>query len=178
MGKKLTLIIDAVIVLALVGAGAWWYATQGIGRTVSVIKTPVTQEAAPAKNGSEPPQEEFVVPTISATASYGGEKVTADEPAKLPEAVQFRSFSYDPAEGKIISVSGGCADAYYAVLVFDAQNDYRKDPAAARVNRASACPADKLFRTQFNLRDFNLPAGSYYFFVADQGEKGSWYNPR
>lgn len=178
MRKKLTLVIDAIIVLALVGAGIWWYNSKGAGRTVSIVKAPVVQETAPAEKEPELVKEEFIVSMITATSTYGNEKVTTDEPAKLPEAVKFQSFSYASAQGKIIAVSGGCSDAYYAVLVFDAKTDYRKDPAAARVNRAFECPANKLFRTQFDLRDFNLPAGSYYFFVADQGDKGSWYNPR
>ncbi|MBI5912995.1 hypothetical protein HY839_00975 [Candidatus Azambacteria bacterium] len=180
MRKKLTLVIDAVVVLALIGAGIWWYGTSQKtgGRTVNIVKTPTTQETVSAEKTPEPLKEEFVVPATIAAATYGDEKVTTDEPAKLPEAVKFQSFSYDPAQGKVIAISGGCTDAYYAVLVFDAKTDYRKDPAAARVNRASECPADKLFRTQFDFRDFNLPAGSYYFFVADQGNKGSWYNPR
>lgn len=171
-------IIDAVIVLTLVGAGVWWYGARETGRTVSVGKTPVVQETAPIEKEPEPVKEEFIVSMLTSTSTYGNEKITTDEPAKLPDAVKFQSFSYDPTQSKIIAVSGGCADTYYAVLVFNAKDDYRKDPAAARVNRASECPANKLFRTQFDLRDFNLPAGSYYFFVADQGEKGSWYNPR
>lgn len=178
MRKKLTLIIDAVIVLALVGAGAWWYGARGTGRTVSVVRAPSLQEAATAEKGAETVKEEFIVPMITATSAYGGEKVTADEPEKLPEAANFQSFSYNPVSGKIIAVSGECSDSYYAVLVFDAKADYRKNPAAARVNRAFECPASKLFHAEFDLRESNLPAGSYYFFVADQGEKGSWYNPR
>lgn len=178
VGKKLTFAIDAVVVLALIGAGVWWYGTRGIGRMITVTPTPTTQESAMAEKKPEPPKEQFVIPMLTATSTYGNEKVTTDQPKKLPEAVKFQSFSYDPAQGKVIAVSGGCTDTYYAVLVFDAKTDYRKDPAAARMNRALECPTNKLFHTEFNLSDFNLPVGSYYFFVADQGTQGSWYNPR
>ena len=106
MRKKLTLIIDAVIVLALIGAGVWWYSSKGAGRTISVVKTPAVQETALTEKTPEPVKEEFVVSMFTATSTYGNEKITTDEPEKLPESVQFQSFSYDPTQGKIIAVSG------------------------------------------------------------------------
>ena len=91
---------------------------------------------------------------------------------------KLRSFEYSGGGGQAVTVSGFCSDAYYVVLIFDAKNDFSKNPNTAKYNRASKCPSAKSFSETIDLGSLNLPAGTYYFFAADQGVSGSWYNPR
>lgn len=125
-----------------------------------------------------PPQETFVVADMDGVQGSAEENIATADSAVFKEPENFKSFDYDAEKGKVISLAGTCSDAYYAVLVFSSAVDYRKDPAASRYNSAFSCPAARLFKTEMNLKDLNLPTGRYYVFVADQGERGSWYNPR
>lgn len=121
--------------------------------------------------------KEFVVDE-NAAANYGGKKITVDSPEALPISTSFQAFSYDQEKGESISITGSCSDAYYAVVVFQNFIDYKQNPSAFVINQAFPCPEDKKFTKGFELKDFNLVSGEYYFFVADQGKAGSWYNPR
>lgn len=134
------------------------------------------------------PTESFMIadtpakPPVTESTSSGAAKTsspTSSSGAKvLPPSENFKSFVYDAATGKNISVSGTCHDAYYALLIFDSKDDYRTNPSAARANRAYECTGTGLFTIKMDLRDINLPSGEYYLFIADQGKTGSWYNPR
>lgn len=115
---------------------------------------------------NEPAKEDFVIV----------EKTQTENKSAPPAS--FQSFDYESIQGKIISISGTCSDKYYALLVFKENDDYRKDPAKAFFNKAYPCPPAASFSATVDLRDFNLPSGRYYLFVADEGERGSWYNPR
>lgn len=138
----------------------------------SVINTPTS---TPAK---EVPMEIVVVTNTGAVQGSAKENIATANPNIFKAPENFKSFAYDASKGKVISLSGTCRDSYYAILVFESSVDYRKSPASARYNSAFSCPASHLFTTEVNIKDFNLPTGNYYIFVADQGDKGSWYNPR
>lgn len=132
---------------------------------------------APQASEVKPLTEKFIITDTGITEGSKKEAITGD--AKMLTApVNFKSFAYDANTGKIISISGNCSDKYYTFLIFDSSVDYRKDPAAARANRAFECPASKLFTLDMDLRSINLTSGDYYLFIADQGKTGSWYNPR
>ncbi len=91
---------------------------------------------------------------------------------------KFYGFTYDSDGPQIFDVAGSCTDAYYAILVFSATDNYADRPTSAKYNQAERCPPSKRFEKTVNLSGLNLPDGKYYFFVADQGTTRSWYNPR
>ena len=160
-----------------------WYGATGkigsLGRvTVDVSNVTTAPTESPEAPLAKPPTEQFIVTDLGKTEGSQKENIATADTAIFTAPVNFKSFSYDANKGKIISLSGNCSDKYYAVLIFDSSVDYRKDPSAARSNRAFECPATKLFNVEVNLRDINLTSGSYYVFIADQGSTGSWYNPR
>ncbi len=175
--------------LAVAGGFAYWYFFAG--------QTPPTQQqSAPASSAQNTAAQQprqtatttaagktyLTTEVFTATTSpeeYKGEKITVvTEPEKLPESTKFKSFAYDQTIGKTISVSGSCTDAYYTIVMFRAADDYKKNPAAAVFNQAFACPASRAFSQRIDVKKSNLPSGQYYFFVADQGNAGTWYNPR
>jgi hypothetical protein len=124
-----------------------------------------------------PPPVDKVV--LHATAiDYNGEKILPSNTAKLPDAVRFESFDYDATLGKELDIESTCNDAYYTVLIFSDSTNYKTNPAAAKVNSGHECPANHTVSAKLNLADFNLASGKYYFFLADQGSSGTWYNPR
>jgi hypothetical protein len=136
-----------------------------------------SSKSAPAPAGS--PQ--------SATAGLGvaGERggATLDPDfSKYPAPAQFKTFTYgkngingSPA----LSISTTCNDAYVAVLIFPSAIDYRGDINAAIYNDAFPCRAGQSFTTTVATSDIaTAPFGTYYYFVADQGTAGTWYNPR
>lgn len=73
------------------------------------------------------------------------------------------------------TISGNCSKPYFAVLVFANQTDYRDDPSRAVINRASACTGGS-FSYSLKSEDFpkNLPDGTYYVIVGEQGMRESW----
>jgi hypothetical protein len=136
-----------------------------------------TPTPTPTTNTDNIPKQDFKV--VENKVQYDpGDKASISEPEKLPESKVFNVFSYNASAGKIINVSGTCSDAYFAIVVFFAADDYKKDPAKSVINKATECPASKNFTASLSMQDYNLPSGNYYFFVADQGKTGSWYNPR
>lgn len=174
-GKLVAMVIVGVLVVAggvygvffRVGAGKVAYVAPQKEAFATAVIVPMALE----------PTEAFVVTDISKTSAP--QKATGVIDAKtLAAPTNFKSFAYDATVGKTISVSGTCHDAYYTLLIFDAKDDYRMNPGAARSNRAFECGGTRLFTIKMDLRDINLLSGNYYLFVADQGSKGSWYNPR
>ena len=74
------------------------------------------------------------------------------------------------------AVTGECADRYYAILIYDADIDYRAEPARARYNQARVCDggafADNILLGALGL----IPGNRYYLIRASQGETGGWYD--
>lgn len=174
--------IAIVFVVVFIGFIAWYGLTGKLGdlgkiTAVAPKGDQATNATTPAVPIVAPPTESFIITDMGSTGGSKKEAITGD--AKILKApINFKSFAYDAKLGKTISISGNCSDKYYTLLIFDSSVDYRKDPAAAQANRASQCPAGKLFTIEMNLKDINLQSGSYYLFIADQGSTGSWYNPR
>lgn len=180
-------VISIAITLVVTGVVVWFVATgrwSDMGKikmdtaTIAPLSTIVSTSPVPVV---PTPSESFVVTetkapavlvTGSSTSKSKIDKITQESP------VNFKSFSYDAMVGKLITVSGTCHDKYYAMLVFESRDDYRKNPGAAKSNRAFECKASGTFSVETNMKEFNLPSGNYYLFVADQGSTGSWYNPR
>lgn len=122
--------------------------------------------------------EHFIVTDLGQVEGSAKENIATADTKIFKAPVNFKSFSYDATFGKKITLAGTCKDAYYALLVFKSTDDYRKDPARSYYNTAFVCPASGLITLEVNLKDFNLVSGEYYLFIADQGNTGSWYNPR
>jgi hypothetical protein len=95
--------------------------------------------------------------------------------AKLPAPETFQTFTYTGQES--IGASGTCTDAYYALLIYPKEIDYRASPLDAKYNTATAC-TDRSFITTIALAPLHLEKGhSYYVVKAQQGAKNGWYNP-
>lgn len=168
--------IGAVIVLVVVGASYFAFR----GSAPIVVNVPggtavVTNTPPPAKPVIT---EHFVVTNMEKQVGSAKENIATADPKIFKAPQNFKSFSYDASAGKIIALAGTCKDAYYALLIFKSTDDYRKDPARSYYNTAFPCPASGMVTLEVNLKDFNLPSGEYYLFIADQGNTGSWYNPR
>lgn len=174
-GKEIAIAIVGVLAVVGILYGAF-YGGGAVKTTYTAQQKEVPVTAVPAPVVPEP-TESFVVTDINKTSEPS--KITGAVDTKaLTAPTNFKSFAYDAKVGKTISVSGTCHDTYYALLIFDAKDDYRTNPGSARSNRAFACGASRLFTIKMDIRDINLASGNYYLFVADQGNKGSWYNPR
>jgi hypothetical protein len=95
--------------------------------------------------------------------------------AKYPAPSVFHQFTYE--RGKPLTVKGECADAYYAVMVFHEDIDYRVSPLDARYNTAFPCENGS-FSTSIPIETLFLTEGEgYYVIKAEQGTKGTWYAP-
>lgn len=167
--------IGAVVILAIVIAvGVAFRGSAPISVTVDNKKTaPIISPIVPIV-----PQENFVVTNLGETTGSAKENIATADPKIFKSPTNFKSFSYDASLGKKISLVGTCKDAYYVLLIFKSTDDYRKDPARSYYNTAYPCPATKMVAINVDLKEFNLPTGEYYLFLADQGNTGSWYNPR
>jgi hypothetical protein len=110
---------------------------------------------------------------VSAIGGDYGEKL-----AKMPAPSEFQRLVVQPGSKPSLNVKTECRDAFYAVLVFEAGRDYRGDPSAAKFNSAFRCNKGEIVRKTIDLDGANLLPGDYYYFVADQGERDVWYNPR
>lgn len=95
----------------------------------------------------------------------------------LPVPNKFSSFTYTKSKPQTIKIQTKCADDYYAVLIFKSTDDYRQNPASAKFNRAFPCQPGQIITKEIDLSSLNLADGVYYYFVADQGREGGWYNP-
>jgi hypothetical protein len=74
-----------------------------------------------------------------------------------------------------IQIAGSCNSAYYTILIFPHPDDYRTNPALAIYNEARPCVGGSFSLT---IADMDLPSqlpiGTYYLMVADQGKTGPW----
>lgn len=109
--------------------------------------------------------------------------IIADSVLKnYPNPESFKSFIYNKEEihpENILAYSGKCESKYVTFLIFPSEFDYRDDPTKAVVNRAIPCPENGQFDYAIQIRELSVLADrQYYTFVADQGDKGVWYNPR
>jgi hypothetical protein len=101
--------------------------------------------------------------------------------ANFPLPSRFRKFTYDGTGlngSASLAIGAVCHDAYVAILIFPAAVDYRSNADAAIYNIASPCDFNKAFDVVIHPTDLgHAPSGTYYFFTADQGTAGTWYNP-
>lgn len=182
MNKKYIIAGASLVILAIVALAGYWLffgkSNQLKNKPVIVTNSAPNPAVALTTIQMETPAQEFSADEKPAQIYQSDEKITVATPEKLPESTEFKSFSYDQTVGKMIGVSGSCSDAYYAIVIFRAKDDYRKNPAASVFNQAFECPTDHKFSNGIELKNFNLPSGEYYFLVANQGNKGTWYNPR
>lgn len=185
--KKLLHISEILALAVFIMAGTWYYFWGGAGNRVVYERSAVNKAIEPVGSSSvatpQSTSENFIVQEVASPLQTKAQIEAAkaaviSAPETLVAPTAFKSFDYDVARGKAISISGFCHDKYYTLLIFASAVDYRKDPAAARVNSAFDCPAGGKFTIALDLKSFNLTTGSYYLFVADQGATGSWYNPR
>jgi len=96
-----------------------------------------------------------------------------------PDPKKLHSFTYNPSLiNKNLLVEDKCQDDYLTILIFSKNDDYRIYPAKAKFNKAFECFSSQIVSQEINLSSLNLSAGNYYYFTADQGKEGSWYNPR
>ena len=146
-------------------------------KTDYVAPTVTNNTMSPPVVDTAPVEKIVVVEPVMVVGSSKQNIATAD-PKIFKAPVNFKNFSYDASLGKRISLSGNCKDKYYTLLIFASGDDYRTDPGKARANRADLCPMNKQFTVDMDLKSINLKSGSYYIFIADQGDTGSWYNPR
>lgn len=169
----------AVVVLAVVGVS--YFAFRG---SAPMTVTTDGSKATEAVSTSTLPipkiveTEHFVVTNMGEVTGSAKENIATADPKIFKAPTNFKSFSYDASVGKKIALAGTCKDAYYAFLIFKTADDYRKNPASAYYNTAYPCPASGVIALELDLQSINLQSGSYYLFLADQGNTGSWYNPR
>ncbi len=101
---------------------------------------------------------------------------------KFPDPKTFTRFTYKPSApiaNPLPTIVEQCRDSYIALLIFKSNLDYRKDPARASFNRAFPCTRGEQFRYELSDSDVkDLVEGEYYIIAADEGEGGTWYNPR
>lgn len=105
------------------------------------------------------------------------ERIIGPDPAEFQLVSTERSFGdfISPYE---ITIRDICNDTYYVVLVFQKGVDYRSAPTAAIYNSATPCVKGESVNKQISFEEAGMTTGEYYYFVADQGVEGSWYNPR
>ena len=101
--------------------------------------------------------------------------------ANFPPPSKFRTFTYDATgvnSGMPLTVTAKCNDTYVTMLIFPATVDYREGMDRAVYNEATPCSAGKTWSAVIGPADLgHAPYGTYYFFTADQGTTGTWYNP-
>lgn len=102
--------------------------------------------------------------------------------ANFPPPSQFQTFMLN-ANGingnSGLTVTATCHDVEVVLLAFSEKFDYRSDISKAVYNRAFSCTPDKTFHGTIQAADVKaFASGMYYVIVADQGDSGTWYNPR
>lgn len=121
--------------------------------------------------------KDFKVQPLGQGFSLAGDSFNSSEANKLatyPPPEQFRKFE---SQDGALHIYSTCEDKYYVVLVFEKDIDYRKNPRAARYNRAFLCPVEKRFNLTIESSELN-GSGMYYYIVADENDTEEWYNPR
>ncbi len=131
-------------------------------------------------NGQKDNKENFQVIPLSPGFGIANDNSDGDGlDLSWPAPNKFHSFVYDQLSSvKTLKIQDECQNAYLTVLIFSKNDDYRIHPASAKFNRAFECSLGQIFSQEINLTSLNLLAGNYYYFLADQGQEGSWYNPR
>ncbi len=95
--------------------------------------------------------------------------------AGYPEPSVFHQFTY--VRGAELMVEGVCKDAYYVIMVYGKDVDYRATPMDARFNTAYPCAGER-FAERIPIDTLFLKEGAgYYVIKAHQGEKSTWYDP-
>jgi hypothetical protein len=127
------------------------------------------------------PASDHVHPSVFVQPAQSG--LPPNSPfANLPPPSGFRTFIYDGTGfngSSSLAVSATCRDAYVATLIFPAAVDYRMDMASAIYNEAIPCTVGKPFSLTIHPADLGHAAsGTYYYFTADEGTTGTWYNPK
>jgi hypothetical protein len=101
--------------------------------------------------------------------------------SKFPSPDKFQQFTYDKEGingGDSFLVYAQCEDAFLTILVFSSTVDYRQDITKAVFNRAFECTTGEKFSHEIIKNDLaNYGFGNYYVILADQGQRGMWYNP-
>lgn len=170
--------IGAIVVLAIVLiVGVTFREEASVSVTIPVEKNTLFSTSTVA---IEPivEVERFIVTNMGEIEGSAKENIATADPKIFKAPTNFKTFSYDSIAGKKVALAGICRDSYYVLLIFKSIDDYRKDPARSYYNTAYACPSSGIVSIEVDLKSVNLPSGDYYLFIADQGEKGSWYNPR
>lgn len=168
--RKLLVLEITIFVLILI-FGYRIYVFVSSDRAAVLDGQPFGISQIPAKVGGDM----VLDPNTNIRASHGS-GITQNKDSYRAES--FRSFKYSALSEQFLEVSGSCKDDYYAILIFRKNDDFIKSAGSAKYNRASSCPASGKFIEKIDLKSINLTEGLYYFFVADQGASGSWYNPR
>lgn len=175
---RMTEIVAVMILVVVVVVGV---AFRGGAPITVTTEEPKNEEVVSSSTAPIPKiveTESFIVTDIGKVEGSVKENIATADTKIFTAPENFKSFSYDSTLGKKIVLAGSCRDAYYAFLIFKSTDDYRKDPTRAYYNTAYPCPSNKIISLELNLKDINLTSGSYYLFLADQGNTGSWYNPR
>lgn len=93
----------------------------------------------------------------------------------MPSPSKFTSFVYKGEKQFEINVV--CKDAYYVILMFSNEVDYRTDTLSALYNTAERCTMKKSYRIAIPLTQHLTIGASYYIIRADEGAYGTWYDP-
>ena len=96
---------------------------------------------------------------------------------KLPPPEKFSHFVFNGMNNQL-KIKKECNDIFYTILIFEDGVDYREHPQSAKFNSAFSCKKGENFEAVINLSDISLKPGKYYYIIADQGNEGTWYNPR
>jgi hypothetical protein len=96
---------------------------------------------------------------------------------KLPPPSKFNHFIFNGLNSKL-KIKTTCNDSFYTILIFKESDDYRFNPQLSKFNSAFPCNKEEQIEKEIDLKDLNFQPGKYYYIIADQGEKGTWYNPR
>jgi hypothetical protein len=126
-----------------------------------------------------------VMPSAAGVSGGAGAAGAADGSlANDPAPSSFRTFTFDGQEingTTSFALGAACTDAYVAVLVFPSSADYRENVSRAVYNHAFPCAnaSDGAISVALAPGDLgSAPSGTYYYFTADQGTSGVWYNPK
>jgi hypothetical protein len=72
-----------------------------------------------------------------------------------------------------IILNGACQKDYFVILVFSRPNDYVEDPSRFIYNKAFPCQNGS-YSYELNDLSEDIPEGTYYFMVAEEGLTGPW----
>ena len=163
--KKEYRILAIAVAFFLVGLFFFWH-----NNTAPATPTPAV-----------PPPSNPAKPTVSIQPA-GSSGLPLNSPfVNFPPPSGFRTFTDSGTSlngSSSLTIAAICHAAYVAVLIFPATVDYRENMARAVFNEAVPCDSGKPFSLVIHPADLgHAPTGTYYFFTADQGMTGTWYNP-